>query len=85
MVPATPLFPTSLSAVHALREDRCIVSVVFDLLEDGTPELVSAKATDERCKVFEKSAIQSILDSEFKTGESAEQCRILHTFVFDDE
>ena len=81
---AIPEFPTSLKATQGLLAGRCTVSVTFDLSENGEPENLTARSSEERCDAFERSAIRSILDSEFSTGDKILGCEILVSYEYEN-
>lgn len=82
---AIPEFPTSLKATHALLAGRCTINVTFDLLESGEPENLTARAPEDRCNGFEKSAMRSILLSNFKAGARIQGCKILVSYEYEDD
>jgi hypothetical protein len=81
---AAPEFPTSVNAYATIGKDgSCSVLVRYSLAEDGTVNVLSAQAAENRCKSFESSAARAVEKTSFTGGSPIAECHYTYSYDFE--
>jgi hypothetical protein len=86
VIPASPVFPGTLNAVHTLRNEKfCAIDLAYSLNTEGRAENIVSRPERDICTGFKVSAIRALRSSQFEPGDYVQLCYIRVNFRFEDK